>query len=81
MRYFNPTTMTEAISGLHDLTGCTELDDDNWFFSTAHIPKGYTLSTHNSAPVLIDASGTVTSLAAAQAAAQAAEQAAESTSS
>ncbi|CNH94379.1 Uncharacterised protein [Yersinia pekkanenii] len=55
MRYFNPTTKTEYIVGMHDVSECTELPDDNWFFTTSRIPEGKELSVNDKGePVLID---------------------------
>ena len=55
MRYFNPVTMTEAIFGIHDLTGTTKLPDDNWFFTATEIPEGKRLAVDdNGEPILLD---------------------------
>lgn len=37
MWYWNPQTNTEAISGLHDLTGCLEIADDSHPFKTQQL--------------------------------------------
>lgn len=75
MRYFDPKTKTEAIPGLHDLTGCTPLDDDNWFFAASRLPMDTTLGVKDGKPVLLDTSGNEITLAAAQAAEKAAKKA------
>ncbi|WP_380184833.1 hypothetical protein [Kalamiella sp. sgz302252] len=55
MRLFNPVTMTEAIPGMHDLTGAVELADDNWFFIYTEIPKGKMLRVDKYGfPILIN---------------------------
>ncbi|CAI1231551.1 Uncharacterised protein [Serratia liquefaciens] len=55
MRYFNPETMTEALPGIHDMTGAVELPDDYWFFTQTEIPDGKRLAVNERGePVLID---------------------------
>ena len=75
MRYFNSKTKTEAIPGLHDMTGCTPLDDDSWFFAVSRLPMATTLGVEDGKPVLLDSSGNVITLTAAQAAEKAAKKA------
>lgn len=56
MRYFNSTTMTEALPGIHDITGAVSLSDDNWFFTSSSMPQGKMLAVNeNGEPILIDA--------------------------
>ncbi|PKH24215.1 hypothetical protein CIG19_07160 [Enterobacterales bacterium CwR94] len=55
MRHFDPITLTEAIPGIHNLEGTTELPDDNWFFVDSKIPDGKVLSVNDQMqPILID---------------------------
>ena len=46
MRYFNPETMTEALPGIHDMTGAVGLPDDYWFFTQTEIPEGKRLAVN-----------------------------------
>lgn len=53
MRFFNPVIKTEALKDFDDLTGCVELENDNWFFTTKEIPEGMELAVNeNGEPVL-----------------------------
>ena len=55
MRLFNPVTLTEAIPGLHDVTGAIELPEDNWFFTMTEIPQGMELTINEKGePILIE---------------------------
>lgn len=55
MRYFNSTTMTEVLPGIHDTEGTISLPDDNWFFTLSYMPQGKRLAVNeNGEPVLID---------------------------
>ncbi len=55
MRYFNSTTMTEVLPGIHDTAGTISLPDDNWFFTLSYMPQGKRLAVNeNGEPVLID---------------------------
>lgn len=55
MRYFNPTTMTEVLPGIHDTAGTISLPDDNWFFTLAYMPQGKILAVNeNGEPILVE---------------------------
>lgn len=55
MRMFNPKTMTEILTGVHDTADSIELPDDNWFFTSSCIPKGKMLAVNeNGEPILVD---------------------------
>ncbi|WP_312414106.1 tail fiber assembly protein [Pseudescherichia sp.] len=54
MRHFNPLTRTEAVDGIHDLTGTTELPDDHWFFTLETVPAGKLIAVEAGEPLLVD---------------------------
>ncbi len=54
MRHFNPLTRTEAVPGIHDLTGTTELPDNHWFFTLETVPAGKLIAVEAGEPLLVD---------------------------
>ncbi|HGW5506286.1 TPA: tail fiber assembly protein [Citrobacter koseri] len=53
MWYWNPVDCNEALPGVHDLTGCVEMDDDNHPFKTQDTPSDKLWgSDENGYPVL-----------------------------
>jgi hypothetical protein len=53
MRYFNKTTKTEVIKGVHTFDDdCIELDDNNVFWSPT--PVGYAITYVNGVPTTLD---------------------------
>lgn len=55
MRLFNPVTMTEVLSTIHNVDGAIKLPDDHWFFLFQEIPDGKILTVNEDGePVLLD---------------------------
>ncbi|HEJ0425171.1 tail fiber assembly protein [Citrobacter koseri] len=55
MWYWNPVDCNEALPGIHDLSGCIEIDDDEHPFKTGDLPAGKVWSNDASNhPVLTD---------------------------
>lgn len=55
MWYWNPIDCNEGISGVHDISHCVEIDDDNHHFKTLPTPYGMTwASDKNNLPTLVD---------------------------
>ncbi|EPI2801910.1 TPA: hypothetical protein KE234_000510 [Citrobacter koseri] len=55
MWYWDPVSCNEALPGVHDLSLCTNISDDDHPFKTKLTPSGKQWgSDHNKTPVLID---------------------------
>ncbi|RAY34621.1 tail fiber assembly protein [Enterobacter kobei] len=55
MWFWNPVDYNEALPGIHDLSGCIEIDDDQHPFKTGDLPAGKMWSNDaNHHPVLIE---------------------------
>ncbi|WGL54599.1 tail fiber assembly protein [Kluyvera intermedia] len=55
MWYWNPTDCNEALPDIHNLSGCTEIDDNEHPFKTQVIPEGKIWGSDSSGfPVLLD---------------------------
>ncbi|MDN8597870.1 tail fiber assembly protein [Citrobacter sp. S2-9] len=58
MWYWNTTDCNEALQGIHDLTHCKKMDDDNHLFKSGVTPEGKMWgSDEDGYPVLLDIPG------------------------
>lgn len=58
MWYWNTTDCNEALPGIHDLTHCKEMDDDDHPFKSGNTPEGKVWGNDEDGyPVLVDIPG------------------------